>query len=192
VSGNEDVAASAVVVLLEFLIQSFHDRVPGTSGTEGCDEAILLSSRASWKLLFWVPRMAMTRRGATLQRCSIDAVVSEVMPQPYPFFDFKLLVVAVHARPEQAVSRVNLRALIHSVGFELGEVVYRPPVSGKVLTLDQDGEHLLQLHGSKMFILIRLYHYVQTTTLAWNNCNGHLHRDHHNVDVRRSCDTART
>lgn len=51
----------------------------------------------------------------------LDAVVSEVMPQPYLFFDFKLLVGDVHARPEQAVSRVNLRALIHSVGFVSGK-----------------------------------------------------------------------
>ena len=76
VSGDEDIAASVVVVLLEFLNQYFHEFLaflePRAVTKSVCD-AILLSSRASWKLFFFfpVPWTAMTRRGAPLQGCSM-------------------------------------------------------------------------------------------------------------------------
>ena len=140
--------------------ESFFSRVPGISGTEGCDEACAtqFSCRPGRPgiCFLWCHGWRWWGEGHLCKgpRCGRLGGNASALS----LFRFQA--------PRRCCPRASTTGRIsckspraHPIGrFCLGEIVYRPPVS-EIVTLDQHGEHLLQLRGSKMLILIRLHHY---------------------------------
>ena len=172
---------------------SIFSRIPGISGTEGCDETCATQfscrlGRPGSCVFFSCVTDGDDEAMGTSARV-LDAVVLEVVPQPYLLFRFQAPCRCCPCASRTGrISCKSPRA--HSLGrfWARGNSLSAPCLGHShprpAWLAPAADSRFENTHPDSSPPLL-------TTILAWNNCNGHLHSDHHNVDARRSYDTAR-